>query len=195
MSELSPSSLDQLFREARTQNAWDSTPLDPELLKSLYELVKWAPTSANCAPARFVFVTTAEGKAKLAPHLSSANRDKTMQAPACVIVAYDLEFARHLPRLFPQSPAAKDWFSLPAVAQETAFRNSSLQGAYFILAARAMGLDCGPMSGFDAAGVDAAFFEGTQVKTNFLINIGHGKPEGVFPRNPRLAFDEACRIV
>lgn len=195
MSELPSASLDQLFREARTQNAWDSEPLDPALLQAVYELAKWGPTSANASPARFVFVTSADAKAKLAPHLSSNNREKTLQAPVCVIVGYDLAFAEKLPMLFPHAPGVKDWFSAPAIAQETAFRNSSLQGAYFIVAARALGLDCGPMSGFNSAGVDEAFFAGTTIKTNFLVNIGHGKPEGVFPRNPRLTFEEACQIV
>lgn len=195
MSELPAASLDQIFREAHTQNAWETEPLDPALLQAVYDLAKWGPTSANASPARFVFVTSAEAKAKLAPHLSSNNREKTLQAPACVIVGYDLAFAEKLPMLFPHAPGVKDWFSAPAVAQETAFRNSSLQGAYFIVAARALGLDCGPMSGFNPAGVDEAFFAGTTIKTNFLINIGHGKPEGVFPRNPRLTFEEACQIV
>jgi 3-hydroxypropanoate dehydrogenase len=193
--DLADPALDQLFRQARTQNAWADTPVSEATLHRLYELLKWAPTSANCSPGRFVFVQSEQAKEKLAPHLSSSNRAKAMAAPVCVIVAYDLDFAEQLPKLFPHDLTAKHWFSDPAVRLETAFRNSSLQGAYLIMAARSLGLDCGPMSGFDKAGVDEAFFSGTSWRSNFLVALGQGRPEGVYPRNPRLDFDEACQIL
>ncbi|MDP1618732.1 malonic semialdehyde reductase [Phenylobacterium sp.] len=195
MPDLADPALDQLFRQARTQNAWADTPVPEATIRRLYDLLKWGPTSANCGPGRFVFVQSAEAREKLAPHLSSSNRSKAMAAPVCVIVAYDLDFAEQLPKLFPHDLTAKHWFSDPAVQLETAFRNSSLQGAYLIMAARSLGLDCGPMSGFDKAGVDEAFFSGTSWRSNFLVALGQGKPEGVFPRNPRLDFDEACQIL
>ena len=163
-------------------------------MRRLYDQLRWGPTSANACPARFVFVVSAAAKAQLAPHLSSANRTKTLEAPACVIVAYDLDFAGELPRLFPHAPGAADWFADVALAEATAFRNSSLQGAYLILAARALGLDCGPMSGFDHEGVDRTFFPGGRVRSNFLCNIGYGRDEALFPRNPRPSFEEACAI-
>lgn len=186
--------LDQLFEGARTHNAWRAEALPESTLRRLYDALKWGPTSANCSAGRFVFVRSEEGKARLAPHLSRANRAKTMAAPVCVIVGYDLDFAEKMPRLFPHDPSAPAWFADPAVAQETAFRNSSLQGAYLIMAARALGLDCGPMSGFDRAGVDAEFFAGTSWRSNFLVNIGHGRAEALYPRNPRLEFEEACLL-
>lgn len=195
MPDLADPALDQLFRQARTQNAWADTPVPEATLHRLYDLLKWGPTSANCGPGRFVFVQSAQAKEKLAPHLSSSNRAKAMAAPVCVIVAYDLDFAEQLPKLFPHDLSARHWFSDPAVKLETAFRNSSLQGAYLIMAARSLGLDCGPMSGFDKAGVDEAFFSGTSWRSNFLVALGQGRPEGVFPRNPRLDFDEACQIL
>ena len=195
MPDLADPALDQLFRQARTQNAWADTPVSEATLHRLYDLLKWAPTSANCSPGRFVFVQSEQAKEKLAPHLSSSNRAKAMAAPVCVIVAYDLDFAEQLPKLFPHDLTAKHWFSDPAVQLETAFRNSSLQGAYLIMAARSLGLDCGPMSGFDKAGVDEAFFSGTSWRSNFLVALGQGRPEGVYPRNPRLDFDEACQIL
>ncbi len=187
--------LDQLFREARTYNAWTGDPLPADLPRLLYDLTKWGPTSANVSPGRFVFVSTPEGKARLSPHMSKGNHDKTMAAPVTVIVGYDLEFAEKLPVLLPHAPSAKFWFADPVVKQETALRNSSLQGAYLIMAARSLGLDCGPMSGFDNAGLDAEFFAGTTIKSNFLINIGYGSETDLFPRNPRLDFDEACQVV
>jgi len=193
--DLADPALDQLFRQARTQNAWADTPVPEATLHRLYDLLKWGPTSANCGPGRFVFVQSAQAKEKLAPHLSSSNRAKAMAAPVCVIVAYDLDFAEQLPKLFPHDLSARHWFSDPAVKLETAFRNSSLQGAYLIMAARSLGLDCGPMSGFDKAGVDEAFFSGTAWRSNFLVALGQGRPEGVYPRNPRLDFDEACQIL
>lgn len=191
---LSDASLDQLFRSARTHNAWTDRKIDEATLRALYDLVKWGPTSANASPARFVFVTTPEGKARLKPALSAGNMDKTLAAPVTVIVAHDLDFAQKLPVLFPHAPGAKDWFAAPAVEQATAFRNGTLQGAYLILAARALGLDTGPMSGFDNAKVDEAFFAGTRIKSNFLVNLGYGDPAGLFPRSPRLAFEEAVTI-
>lgn len=195
MPVLADPALDQMFRAARTQNTWAPEPLPAGTAEALYDLAKWGPTSANCSPARFVFVESGEGKSRLAPHLSASNRVKVLAAPICVIVAQDMDFAEKLPQLFPHDLSARHWFGDPAVAAETAMRNSSLQGGYFLMAARAMGLDCGPMSGFDRAGVDAEFFSGTVWRSNFLINIGHGQADGVFPRNPRLAFEEACRIV
>lgn len=187
--------LDQLFRTARTHNGWQAHELKAETLRQLYDLLKMGPTSANCLPARFVFVQSAEAKARLKPCLAPNNVDKTMAAPATVIVAYDTEFYEKLPHLFPHADA-RAWFAgNPALIQNTAFRNGSLQGGYLILAARALGLDCGPMSGFDNAKVDAAFFPDGKVKSNFLVNLGHGDPEKLRPRGPRLAFEEACQIV
>jgi 3-hydroxypropanoate dehydrogenase len=186
------SALDALFRAARTQNKWRDLPVSDALLRELYELAKMGPTSANCCPARFVFVRTPEGKDKLRPALSSANREKTMTAPVTVIVAEDTLFYDQLPRLFPHADA-RSWFtSSTDMAKETAFRNVSLQGAYLIMAARALGLDAGPMSGFKPDLVDAAFFASTSYKTNFLVNLGYGDPAGVLPRLPRLDFDDAC---
>lgn len=189
------SALAQLFSAARTYNAWQDKPVSRTQLQALYDAMKWAPTSANCSPARIVFVTSAEAKARLKPFLMEGNVDKTMQAPVTAIIGSDHAFYEKLPYLFPHADA-RSWFvGNQALIDTTAFRNASLQGAYLILAARALGLDCGPMSGFDNAGVDAAFFAGTQVRSNFLINIGYGDPAGLFPRSPRLSFDEACRIV
>jgi 3-hydroxypropanoate dehydrogenase len=156
--------------------------------------MRWGPTSANVSPARIVFVVTDEAKQRLSPYLSAGNAEKTKAAPATAIIGHDLDFARHLPKLFAHNPGAKDWFKDAAFAEKTAFRNGTLQGAYFMIAARALGLDCGPMSGFDNEGVDREFFAGTAVKSNFLCNIGYGDPAGVLARNPRLSFDEACRI-
>ncbi|WDI93204.1 malonic semialdehyde reductase [Xanthomonas campestris] len=191
---LNAAALDQLFRTARTQNAFLDTPVSEDLLRELYDLVKWGPTAANGSPARFVFVTTAEGKEKLKPALSEGNAAKTLAAPVTAIIGFDEDFHEKLPYLFPHADA-KSWFDGPRTARtESAFRNSSLQGAYLILAARAMGLDAGPMSGFDNAKVDAAFFAGTPIKSNFLVNLGYGDPAGLFPRLPRLSFDEAARI-
>jgi 3-hydroxypropanoate dehydrogenase len=165
------------------------------LMQAVYDLMKWGATSANCSPGRFVFVLSDEAKARLKPHLSGNNADKTMKAPCCVIVAYDREFYEKLPRLFPHTDA-RSWFvGNEALIETTAFRNGTLQGAYFMIAARALGLDCGPMSGFDNAGVDREFLGGTTWKSNFLCNLGYGTDENLFPRSPRLDFDEACRIV
>ncbi|QNM97678.1 malonic semialdehyde reductase [Chitinimonas koreensis] len=191
---LDSAALDQLFREARTYNAFSDQPVSDETLHALYDLLKWGPTSANASPARFVFVRSDEAKKLLEPALSEGNRAKTLAAPVTVIVAHDLAFYDRLPELFPHTDA-RSWFAgNDAVIQTTAFRNGSLQGAYLMLAARALGLDCGPMSGFDNAKVDAAFFAGSTIKSNFLINLGYGVAEGLFARNPRLAFEDACRI-
>jgi 3-hydroxypropanoate dehydrogenase len=192
---LSDQALDQLFREARTHNGWQQKPVDDAVLKQLVEFVLLGPTSANSSPGRFVFVRTPEGKEKLRPALSPGNLEKTMAAPVTAIVGMDMAFYEHLPKLFPHADA-RSWFAGndKAIA-DTAFRNSTLQGGYLILAARALGLDTGPMSGFDAAKVDEAFFAGTTVRSNFLINLGYGDPSKLFPRSPRFAFNEAARIV
>ncbi|MGB8363594.1 MAG: malonic semialdehyde reductase [Rhizomicrobium sp.] len=187
--------LDTIFREARTQNKWQNKPVSPALLMAVYDLMRWGPTSANMSPARILFVVSKEAKARLKPFLSEGNLEKTLAAPATAIIGYDLQFAEHLPKLFPHAPDAKNWFQDPAAAQIAAFRNGTLQGAYFIIAARAVGLDCGPMSGFDNDGVDREFFPGGTVKSNFLCSVGYGDPSGLFPRHPRLSFDEACRIL
>lgn len=187
--------LDTIFRNARTHNKWLDKPVSPALLMAIYDLMRWGPTSANVSPARIVFVISKVAKERLKPHLGPVNADKTMAAPATAIIGHDLDFARHVPKLFPHNPGAKDWFKDPAFAEKTAFRNGTLQGAYFIIAARALGLDCGPMSGFDNEGVDREFFAGTAIKSNFLCNVGYGDHAGVFARSPRLSFDEACKIV
>ena len=196
MSEpLAAAAQDQRVRPARTRNAFADKPVPAALLRELYELLKWGPTSGNVSPARFVFLTTPEAKARLAPLMSRNNRSKAIGAAVQVIVAYDLKFADKIPELFPHNPASAAWFDDPAVAEETAFRNGSLQGAYLILAARALGLDCGPMSGFDRAGVDAEFFAGTSWRSNFLCNLGYGTDEALFGRLPRLSFEDACRVL
>ncbi len=191
---LADAALDQLFRTARTQNAFQDRPVEDSQLRALYELLKWGPTAANSTPARFVFVKSAEAKQRLAPALSEGNLAKTMAAPVTVIVGYDEDFHEKLPYLFPHTDA-KSWFDGPREGRhEAAFRNGTLQGAYLMMAARALGLEAGPMSGFDPAKVDEAFFAGTAIKSNFLVNLGYGDPAGVFPRLPRLPFDEAARI-
>lgn len=186
---------EQLFTEARTQNGYHPDPVSDEQLRALYDLLKWGPTSANCQPARFVFVRSAAEKDKLLACVSPGNVQKVREAPVTVIVGMDMAFYVQLPKTFPHVNA-RAWFEgQPKKIEETAFRNSSLQGGYLILAARALGLDCGPMSGFDAAKMDAAFFAGTQVKSNFICTLGRGDASKVMPRNPRLAFDEACQLV
>jgi 3-hydroxypropanoate dehydrogenase len=187
--------LDTIFRAARTYAHRQDKPVSPALLMAIYDLMRWGPTSANVSPARIVFVVSKEAKERLKPHLGAGNVRQTMAAPATAILGYDLDFARHVPKLYPQSPGAQDWFKDPEHAEKTAFRNGSLQGAYFIIAARSLGLDCGPMSGFDNKGVDGEFFAGTAVKSNFLCNVGYGDGASVFARSPRLSFDEACKIV
>jgi len=190
---LEPATLDLLFREARTHNKFTSEPVSDETLRALYDIAKFGPTSANSSPARFVFIRTPEGKQKLAPALSAGNLDKTMAAPVTVIVAYDPKFYEHLPRLFPHNLDAKSWFtSNDSLAATTAFRNGTLQGAYLMLAARSLGLDTGAMSGFDNAKVDEAFLAEKGWRSNFLCNLGRGDPEGLFPRSPRLPFEDAC---
>ncbi len=193
-SPLTDSALDQLFRTARTYNAF-SGDIDDATLHRLYDLLKWGPTAANACPARFVFVRSPEAKAKLAPALDAGNRDKTLAAPVTVIVGHDMAFYDKLPVLFPHVDA-RPWFAgkPEAVLETVALRNGSLQGAYLILAARSLGLDTGPMSGFDNAKLDAAFFAGTAIRSNFLVNLGKGDPASLFPRSPRLGFEEACRI-
>jgi 3-hydroxypropanoate dehydrogenase len=192
---LDTAALDQLFDEAHTNNKWRPRDVPDALLRQIIDHSRWAPTSANCSPARFIFVKSPEAKARLKPHLSPGNVEKTMAAPATAIIGYDLTFYEYLPRLYPPADA-KSWFAgKKDHADTTAFRNGSLQGGYFILAARALGLDCGPMSGFSNAGVDAEFFAGTEIRSNFLCNLGYGDPEGVYPRSPRFSFDEIASIV
>jgi len=190
--------LDVIFRQARTHSAFLPTPVSDETLRAAYNLAKWGPTSANTMPLRIVFVRSAEAKERLKPTLSEGNLEKTMAAPVTAIFADDLKFYEHIPRLFPMAPHFKEMFNKPEAAERTkihAFRNATLQAAYFIIAARAVGLDCGPMSGFDNAKVDAAFFPEGQLKSNFIMNIGYGDASKLKPRLPRLEFDEACKIV
>jgi 3-hydroxypropanoate dehydrogenase len=185
---------EQLFTAARTQNGYRPTPVADATLRQLYDLVKWGPTSANCSPARFVFVRSEAARARLIACLTPGNVQKVREAPVTAVIGMDMAFYEQLPKLFPHVDA-RAWFAdHPAKIEETALRNSSLQGGYFILAARALGLDCGPMSGFDAAKMDAAFWAGTTVKTNFICTLGEGDPHKVFARSPRLSFDEACRL-
>lgn len=187
--------LDVLFRHARTHTRWHQRTVSVDLLRDAWDLARMGPTSANCSPARIVFVMSPEAKEKLRPCLIEGNVDQTMAAPATAIIGYDLEFHERLPELYPHTDA-RSWFAgNDSLIQSTAFRNSTLQGAYFILAARALGLDCGPMSGFDNDKVNQAFFAGTSVKSNFLCNLGFGDPEELYPRNKRLDFDEACSVV
>ena len=186
---------EQLFTHARTHNGFAQEPIPEATLRELYDLTKWGPTSANTSPARFIFVTSPEAKEKLLTGMSAGNFDKTKQAPVSVIIGMDMEFYEKLPHLFPHADA-KPWFAgNQKMIEATAFRNSSIQGGYFILAARALGLDCGPMSGFDAAKIDEAFWAGTTVKTNFIVNLGRGDATKLFGRSPRLTFEEACKIV
>ena len=192
---ISREALDQLFSEARTHSAWLPEPVPVELLREAYELARLGPTSANGSPARFVFLTTPGAKALLKPVLAPGNVDKTMAAPVTVIIAWDTEFHEHLPRLFPQADMHSHFVGNKALIEENAFRNSSLQAAYFILAARALGLDCGPMSGFDADELNAAFFPDREWKVNLLCNLGYGDPSKLHPRNPRLNFEEASVIL
>ena len=200
-SPLSEEALDLLFRRARTSSAWLDRPVDHGLIRRLYDLMKFGPTSANSTPARIVFLRTPEAKERLKPALSPGNIEKTMKAPVTAILAYDLHFFETMPRLFPHMKNAREMFANnPVLAETGAFRNGSLQGGYFILAARSLGLDCGPMSGFDNSKVDAEFFStglfpGGAVKSNFLCNLGYGDPTKLNPRNPRLDFEEACCLL
>jgi 3-hydroxypropanoate dehydrogenase len=209
MVEISDEALNVVFREARTFSAWTNQPVSDETLRKIYELAKWGATSANSGPARFMFLRSREAKERLRPALSAGNVDKTMTAPVTVIVAYDLKFYEKLPKLFPYNPGLRNVFaSNPQLVEITALRNSSLQGAYLMLAARSLGLDCGPMSGFDNAKVDDAFFGADKcedceqesfprghVKSNFLCNIGYGDRSKLLPRGPRLEFNEACTLL
>ncbi len=194
-TRLDGTALDQLFLAARTHNAWLDKPVTDDILRQLYELTRMAPTAGNSQPLRIVFVKSREAKERLKPTLSPGNVDKTMNAPVTAIIAYDTEFYEKMPQLFPSRDMKSGILAKPAEArEEMAFMNSSLQGGYLILAARALGLDCGPMGGFDNAKVDAAFFPDGKWKSNFLVNLGYGDPEKLYPRNPRLDFSEACRI-
>lgn len=190
--------LDRVFRKGRSQNGWLDEPVSDEKLKQVYELMKWGPTSVNCSPARIVFVRSEAGKEKLKDALSPGNIAKSMTAPVLAVVGYETRFYEDLPRLFPHNPAVTAWFEGEAkigFAETTAFRNGTLQGGYLIAAARAVGLDCGPMSGFDNAKVDAALFAGTSIKSNFICGLGRGDPSKLFPRSPRLSFEEACKLI
>jgi len=195
MGTIDDRALDQLFREARTHTAWLPKPVPVDRLKAAWDLARMGPTSANCSPARIVFVISPQAKARLKPCLDAGNVAKSMAAPATAIIGYDLKFYDRLPELYPHADARAWFVGNEPLIRATAFRNSSLQGAYFMLAARALGLDCGPMSGFDEAKVTDAFFAGTDVKANFLCNVGHGSGERIHPRSPRLDFDDACSIV
>ncbi|MEY3027129.1 MAG: hypothetical protein RLZZ238_2026 [Planctomycetota bacterium] len=192
MNRLPQASLDQLFIQARTQNGWLDKPVPDEVLRELHELAKWGPTAANTCPLRVVFVRSAEGKERLLPCMAPGNMEKTKAAPVTAILGMDMEFYEKLPKLFPHADA-RSWFAgNPAAIEENAFRNSSLQAAYFMLAARSLGLDCGPMGGFDKDKINAAFFAGTTHRVNFLCNLGFGDAEKLYPRSPRLAFEDAC---
>jgi len=198
MMKLSPEDMDVIFRSARSHNGWRQQPVTDEQLRELYALMQWAPTTMNINPARILFLRSREAKERLKPALNPGNVDKTMAAPVTAIIGYDTQFYELLPKLFPHNQNARAIFAgdeKKAHAEATAFRNGSMQGGYFIIAARAIGLDCGPMSGFDNAKVDAEFFGGTGIKSNFLCNIGYGDPAKVMPRSPRLAFDEACKLL
>jgi len=187
--------LDLMFRDARTHSAWQARPVPDEILRSIYDLTKFGPTSANCSPARFVFLRTEQAKGRLLPALMGSNVEKTRSAPVTAIVAYDTRFYEYLPRLFPHMDMKAMFAGNPALSQETAFRNGSLQGGYFILAARSLGLDCGPMSGFDQEKVNKEFFPDGRFKANFLCNLGYGDASKLYPRNPRLDFAEACKVL
>ncbi len=198
MMTLSPEDMDLIFRNARTHNGWQPKPVSDAQLRELYDLMKWAPTTMNTNPARILFLRSREAKERLKPALSPGNVDKTMAAPVTAVIAYDTEFFELLPKLFPHNQNARGIFAgneKKAHAEKTAFRNGSMQGGYFILAARSVGLDCGPMSGFDNGKVDAEFFAGTGIKSNFLCNLGVGDVAKVMPRNPRPAFEEVCKLL
>ena len=192
---LNDAGLDLLFREARTHNDWTDREVSDVLLQAVFDLAKTGPTSANCSPLRIVYVRSAAAKERLKPALIEGNVEKTMAAPVTAILGHDLEFYEQLPKLFPHTDARAWFVGNDALIETTAFRNGSLQGAYFIMAARALGLDCGPMSGFDNAAVDRAFFPDGTIKSNFLCNLGYGDPSKLFPRSPRFDFDEVCKVV
>jgi 3-hydroxypropanoate dehydrogenase len=196
MTAIDEAALDRIFREARTHNAWQDRPVEESDLRRLYDVMKFGPTSANCCPARFLFLRSRESRERLRPHLTEGNVDKTMAAPVTAIIGYDTLFYENIPRLFPHNPGARDWFAgEEKTGNENAFRNGTLQGAYLIIAARAIGLDCGPMSGFDNEGVDREFWPDGRIRSNFLCNLGYGDPAGLHPRGPRLDFEEACRVL
>ena len=185
-----------IFKEARTHNDWLDQDISNDILKEIYDLMKWGPTSANCSPARIIFVKSKVSKDRLLPFVIESNLEKTKSAPVTAIIGYDINFHDHLPKLFPHNLDAQNWFNHSIdIAEETAFRNGSMQGAYFIIAARALGLDCGPMSGFDKEGVDNEFFRDTNIKSNFLCNLGYGDKTKLFERSPRFKFNEICEII
>ncbi len=195
---LNDQAFDTIFRTARSHNGWQNRPVTDAQIRAVYDLMKWGPTSANCSPARIVFLRTPAAKERLVPALSASNVDKVRTAPVVAIIAHDLRFYDLIPKLFPHNPGARDWFAgedNKAVAETTAFRNAVLQGAYLMIAARALGLDCGPMSGIDTAKIDAEFFAGTNIRTNFITGIGYGDPAKIFKRSPRLSFEEACTLL
>ncbi|MBV44844.1 MAG: malonic semialdehyde reductase [Rhodobiaceae bacterium] len=197
MTDKSSKNFEELiFTNARSHNEWLDRDVSDKILHKLYDLMKWGPTSANCSPSRLIFIKSQDAKNRLLPYLIETNREKTSTAPVTVIVAYDISFYEHLPKLFPHNPEAKDWFSWSNdLAEQTAFRNSSLQGAYFIIAARTLGLDCGPMSGFDNMELDKEFFSTSGFKSNFICNIGYGDHSKLLERSPRFEFDEICAIL
>ena len=187
---------EDILTQGRSHNEWLKKDVTDSLLHQFYDIMKWGPTSANCSPARLVFIKTNEAKKRLIKHVIESNAEKTLSAPVTAIIAYDKKFYDHIPKLFPHNPDAKDWFSgSEEFAEKTAFRNSSLQGAYFIIAARLLGLDCGPMSGFDNEGLDKEFFSDTSFKSNFICNIGYGDESKLFKRSPRFDFDQICKIL
>lgn len=192
--------LDVIFRDARSYNAWQDKDVPEILMKAVYDLTKMGPTSANCSPARFLFIHSGEAKDRLIPLMIEGNQEKTRAAPWTVIMAHDMEFHEKIPELFPHNPGAKNWFEAPTIREETAFRNGTLQSAYFLIAARALGLDTGPMSGFDKDGVNKEFFIGSggemeTWRSNWVCNVGYGSEKNLFPRSPRLGFDDACKII
>ena len=185
-----------IFQEARTHNDWLDKDISNDILMEIYDLMKWGPTSANCSPTRIIFAKSKASKDRLLPFVIESNLEKTKSAPVTAIIGYDINFHDHLPKLFPHNPDAQNWFNHSIdIAEETAFRNGSMQGAYFIIAARALGLDCGPMSGFDKEGVDNEFFRDTNIKSNFLCNLGYGDKTKLFERSPRFKFNEICEII
>jgi 3-hydroxypropanoate dehydrogenase len=192
---VSDAALDTLLREAHTTRKWLDQPVSNAVLMAIYDLMRWGPTATNITPARIVFVASKDAKERLKPHLDAGNIRQSMEAPVTAILGYDVDFPHYLPRLYRDNPNAQSWFADTEANKVLALRNGSLQGGYFILAARALGLDCGPMGGFSHEGIDAEFFAGTQIKSNFLCNLGYGAPGGTRPRNERLGFDEACKIL
>ena len=197
---VSDEAFDTLFRKARSYNGWQEKDVPETLVRATYDLHKWGPTSANCSPARYLFLRTADAKERLIPHLIGPNKEKSRAAPWVVIIAHDMEFQEKIPELFPHNPGAKDWFAAPKARHDTAFRNGTLQSAYFLVAARALGLDTGPMSGFDNDGVDKEFFIGQggemeNWRSNWICNLGYGSQDDLFERSPRLSFEDACQIL